>query len=238
MSAREEEVWGKAEPLATAWREFADYGLEGFDRRGSLRLYERPKAKETIDDIVRREQMLASLEANLKKEFLTRIEGGEFDAYGRDISQAISSPIVKIPNSFFNQDAAGFEVDFDASRLNLLGKTIIDIRVIPADTSKEALAASNGDAAEVSPSDASEMDEQRRPAHRPNTQDAFKAKVREAVRDDPEFLLRGNRTDQAREIKARLYGEGARNLDDMAGCNIDSARRWVGEVANEIIRDA
>jgi hypothetical protein len=67
---------------------------------------------------------------------------------------------------------------------------------------------------------------------RPNKRDQIRSKVK-ALWKDPFFRAIPNRTDQAREVRARLFDENARHLDDMQGYRTTQIKRIIGEVANK-----
>jgi len=67
---------------------------------------------------------------------------------------------------------------------------------------------------------------------KPNKSDRIRSKVDELWRD-PLFRAIPNRTDQAREARARLCGENTRHLDDMQGYRTTQIKRIIGEVANK-----
>jgi hypothetical protein len=66
---------------------------------------------------------------------------------------------------------------------------------------------------------------------RPNKREQIRCKVEELWKD-PLFHAIPNRTDQAREVRARLHGESARHFDDMQGYRTTQIKRIIGEVAN------
>ncbi len=74
----------------------------------------------------------------------------------------------------------------------------------------------------------------RRSAHRPNQRDEFKDAARQALANDSAFRALPNRTEQVRELRARLHGEQARMQDTFPGCHTSSAKVWLGEVAQEV----
>jgi len=68
---------------------------------------------------------------------------------------------------------------------------------------------------------------------RPNMRDRIRAKVEELWNSDPHFRQIPHRIDQAREIRARLAGEGSRHRDDMPGYRSTSIQRIIGRIANQ-----
>ncbi|MGE0621629.1 MAG: hypothetical protein AB7I04_01825 [Pseudomonadales bacterium] len=66
---------------------------------------------------------------------------------------------------------------------------------------------------------------------RPNSSREI-AEMAEVLLEDPEFLNLPDRKEQARELRARLFGEDARYQDHRPGYGTDHIRRIIGRVAN------
>lgn len=231
MNAKEEEKWRQGERLFDAWYEFADHTWPEGHRIARLRALWRGAPLDTTGDTDQKQFEADHLEKGLKSELLSEIQNGSYSAFGRDITNGLDSPIISIPPGMFDQRIDDFNVDWVRSALTSYGRKIIEIRVLPADqgvaTKRDVeIALASGGAEEAEPMPPG--------SGRPNTERNFKAAVLAAVKDNPNFLFEGDRASQAREIRARLFGEGARERDEMSGCNIDSAKRWVGQVARQL----
>ena len=214
MSVKKEDIWAQAEPLVTAWERYSDIENPGIDRLSQLRILSRGLASETVEEAKKRVRSAEQIEASLKIECLHSLTAKTLVAYGRDITSGLDGKIIQIPATVFDRSREGFSINWDQSTITALGFNIIDVRVVPAQT--EPAISNDKSTSEVG---------------RPNTHDRFVSAAEEAFKNDPKFCALPNRTEQAREIRARIFGEGARYQDDMAGCKIDSAKRWIGEAA-------
>lgn len=231
MNAKEEEKWRQGERLRDAWLEFADHTWPEGDRIDRLRALWRGEPQDSPSDTDRKQFEADRFERGLKSELLSEIWSGSYLAFGRDITSGLDRAIILIPPGLFDDSVEDFDVDWTRSALTSYGRKIIEIRVVPAD---EGFATKRDVGIAPASRGAEEAEPKPPGSGRPNTQQKFKAELLAAIDENPEFLFGGNRTSQAREIRARLFGEGARKRDDMAGCNIDSAKRWVGEVARKL----
>ncbi|MDQ7076639.1 MAG: hypothetical protein Q9M45_02145 [Robiginitomaculum sp.] len=122
-------------PLRWAWEKFADFYMEGYDRRGLYKRLGIPSDTETVEETELRIRKREKLEASLKRELLSRICEEEYVVFGRDITQTISSALTRLPNSLFNDREKSFDIDWETSRITVFGKTITEIKIAPVDLS-------------------------------------------------------------------------------------------------------
>lgn len=227
MSETEEEIWNRAEALRWAWETLAENRGEAWDPVQQLRDLRRSRVGETDDQARVRRGSIEAREILLQKDLLARIYSGELQAFGRDITSRLDGPIIRIPSGLMNDADPGLRVDWENSAIFVHDRRIIEVRV-----QQNKIKAVTGSSAKVDLK-VSKPAPKKPEAHRPNFRDEFKQKVREIKVRSPSFFYEGNRFDQARQVKAELYGEQARNRDDMSGCKVETAARWIGEVMNE-----
>lgn len=186
MPSNVEEIWKNAVNLSIAWEELADHGMPGFNYREKLRKLRNFDEDRTVEESERRFYLLEDKEWKLKIQMLRRIEYGDFDAYGRNITNSIDAGISKLPNSLFDQMAKGFEVEWDANRLFVREMKFIDIRIAPTNVARPEFAKPN-----VSP----------KRTGRPNIDDKVRPVIEKLMKERTDFsqLTRAKQCDLVRE---------------------------------------
>ena len=131
MASTAQKIWETATELSRAWEALADHDMPGFDYRGHLKKLRNFDSAKTREQYEHQWRLLADKEQKLRSQMLWRIESGEFDAYGRDITYSMGANIVKLPNSLFYELAKDFEVEWDANKVIVRNRVVIDIRIVP-----------------------------------------------------------------------------------------------------------
>lgn len=234
--------------LESAWEIFADLIFPGMNYREELASLRRGQKDETLKKSEERHKRLERRTSGLRHQFLSFIPDGFFHVFGLNPDTDINSPELKPLNcKLFSPQNDGFEVNWDANRIKVEGRTFIALEFQPNTCvianywpdhellrGLENRGASEPDSSGRSdPSFNDEVSRSRDQGGRPRTKDDVKALVR-LLRAQPDFVaLVGGRTAQAGEIRARLNGESARDKHDYPGFSDTALRRWIGEVFRE-----
>ena len=226
MSATEEENWRLGFPLKEAWLELADHSWPEGQRKAEWKAKIRGERSDTLEETNRKLADADRSERGLKQELLYELLDGHLQAYGRDITERLDAPLIALPAGMFDQGLKDFEINWESSFILAHGRKVIEVRVAPL---SEPI---SDEPRRIDPPTPEQVEAQSS-LGRPNIQKQFMSKLREVVKHEPDFLLMGNRVDQAREIRARLFGEPSRLRDDMEGCKTGTAKRWVGEFARK-----
>ena len=226
MSATEEENWRRGFPLEEAWLELADHTWPEGQRKAQWKANIRTLQSDTLEETDRKLADADRSERGLKQELLYELLDGHLQAYGRDITERLDAPLIALPAGMFDQGLKDFEINWESSFILAHGRKVIEVRVAPL---SEAL---DEEPRRIKPPKPKQVEAQSING-RPNIKNDFMKKLEEVVKQNPDFLMMGTREDQAREIRARLYGEPSRHRDEMPGCKTDTAKRWVGEFARK-----
>ena len=225
MSATEEENWRRGFPLKEAWLELADYSWPEGGRKAQWKANIRGERSDTLEETDRKLADAERSKRGLKQELLYELLDGQLQAYGRDITERLDAPLIALPAGMFDQSLKDFEINWESSFILAHGRKVIEVRVVPL---SEPI---SDEPRRIDPPTPEQVKTQSSNG-RPNIKNDFMKKLEEVVKQNPDFLMMGTREDQAREIRARLYGEPSRHRDEMPGCKTDTAKRWVGEFAN------
>lgn len=226
MSATEEENWRRGFPLGEAWLELADHTWPEGQRKAQWKANIRGERSDTLEETDLKLADAERSERGLKQELLYELLDGHLQAYGRDISEKLDAPLIALPAGMFDQHLKGFEINWESSFILAHGRKVIEVRVAPL---SEAI---DEEPRHIKPPKPKQVEAQSING-RPNIKNDFMCKLEEVVKQNPDFLMIDTREDQAREIRARLYGEPSRHRDEMPGCKTDTAKRWVGEFARK-----
>ena len=131
MSATEEEIWARSEPISHAWYEFVDYG---FPTRGAKQRLRELRREVPYEDVERVEAGKSQYDLQIlkfKSEFLDSLLDGDFVAFGRDLSNGVTSSIVRIPAGVFRENAEDFTINWDHNEVSGYGTKFIEVRVLP-----------------------------------------------------------------------------------------------------------
>ena len=235
------ELWESGTPLNSAWVEFSD-SLDDF-KWAALRTP--PRKYQVIRDDPRYQQLEGWLPKTWKDRqyklditrtvervnLLDRIYTGHLWAIGSQTLDNGFDELVRVPRELFFVDIERDGPFHDGvywakGQLTMDDESYFDIRVIQAPASGEPTQSSEDE------ENNTERCNDRSPG-RPNTKDRIREKAQELLEADRDFRAMSPRIAQARELRSRLCGEEAREMDDLVGFKTTTITRIIGEVANE-----
>ena len=138
MSATEEENWRRGLPLRDAWLELADHMWPEGERKARWKALIKAESSDTLEETDRKLADADRLELGLKQEIIYELEAGKLQGYGRDITDRLDSPLIKLPPGLFTTSVSGFQVDWDSSYIVAHGRKVIEVRVVPVPAIEEA----------------------------------------------------------------------------------------------------
>jgi hypothetical protein len=238
-------LWESGTSLDFAWVEFARF----FDHFAWMALQTHPDNDGNLVDHPRYQQLSKGwlpvtwearqlkLETTTKGEranLLGELYGGRLWAIGCRTLPDGSDELVRIPRQLFfvddDEEASDRpDIHWSKGELTVGQDSYFDIRVVkPAGIDEGQINVDEG-----------RDDEKPEPGPskgRPNTRDRIRATAKELLTTDPQFRALPNRDSQARALRVDLFGEEARDQDDMVGHRTSRIARIIGEVANDLAR--
>lgn len=236
-------LWETGAPLDDAWIAFTESFLDRFSLKmlrthpsNDVGFADDPRFQRPGDWLPRtwegREEKLKITREVERSHLLDELYAGRLWAIGFVIKPNGFDEPTRVPRDLFFLDYNRERPDqpqINWSKSELIGRGVsyFDIRVVRSPEQGEPVDDETGD--HPVRAEASDESPNKPQTGRPSTKDTISAEV-ERLLDNPEFLKLPNRTVQAREVRARLVGEEARNDDDRIGYKTSVIARIIGEV--------
>lgn len=218
--------------LEKSWKKFADIGIEVYNYRETLKQLSRPTKKETHEEFEKRKWLLDKTEKSLKNQFLYRILDNEFLCFGVDLTHQLNKKVIELPSSIFNPQVEGFDISWKNNSLIAQGFRVSEIELKPnwpVINKLWACEAKPNYPLESNSTSVASKPNLSKQGGRPNSRRKVEDLLNEIVSNhDEAFFQLPNRTEQAREIRARLLGEKYRDKDNYTEFSTDSIKRWIG----------